>query len=210
MRVKIIKDEIVERICKEYTYDFREFIDFEEHILDKTLLPNNYNLGLIVGSSGSGKSILLKEFGTEVPYVWDKNKAIVSHFKSYEDAIHRLMGAGLNSVPSWLKPYNALSDGQKYRADLAISINNNVVKDEFTSVIDRGTALGLANSIQKLIRDEGYQNIVFASVHKDIIEYLRPDWIYDTDEGVLTVNSDIWDMEYFNKVDFVKKHFMEI
>jgi len=189
MKVKIERDEIVDKVCENYTYEFNEYVTFNKHNIDKKILPKHYNIGLIVGSSGSGKSILLKDMFTEKEkYIWDKNKAVCSHFKTYEEAEKMLMGVGLNSIPSWLKPYNTLSNGQQYRADLAINLNSCMGVDEFTSVIDRATALGLSNSIQK---------IVFASVHKDIIPFLNPDWIYDTDDKTLTVNSKIYDMDSF-------------
>jgi ABC-type transport system involved in cytochrome bd biosynthesis fused ATPase/permease subunit len=212
LKVKIEKDHIVEKVCENYTYEFQEYIEFQKHKLDINLLPQGYNIGLIVGSSGSGKSLLLNDISklnlSEI--IWDNNKAVCSHFNSYESAEERLMGAGLNSIPSWLKPYRTLSNGQQYRCNLARLIGDNVGIDEFTSVIDRGTALGLSNSIQRLIRSKDYKNVIFASVHKDIIPYLQPDWIYNTDDKTLTMNSEIWDLECMEKMEFKKKiPFME-
>src|ERR1700733_11743606 len=40
----------------------------------------DFSIGLIIGPSGSGKSLLLKEFGQEESLFWEKGKAIVSHF----------------------------------------------------------------------------------------------------------------------------------
>ena len=119
----------------------------------------------------------------------------------------------------WLAPYNILSTGQKYRADLAKSLTSGVTFDEFTSVIDRNTAKSLSNSIQKFIRKEEMTGIVFASVHKDVIEYLKPCWVYNTDTKKLTINSDIYndqgteefylDKKYLKKEQKKKIHFME-
>ena len=49
-------------------------------------------------------------------------KALVSHFGSAEEASELLSAAGLMSIPEWVKPYNVLSTGQKFSADLARSI----------------------------------------------------------------------------------------
>jgi len=211
LTTKLKSSDIVEQVCRDFTYEFKDTYEFTKHEIPKDKLPKDYNIGLLIGSSGTGKSLLLKDFGEEEHHDWDSEEAICSHFDSYEEATSKLMGAGFNSIPMWLAPFNILSTGQRYRVNVAKTIKTNSVFDEFTSVIDRGTALGLSNSIQKLIRDEDYRNVVFASVHKDIIPYLKPDWIYDTDNKTLTINSDTYNMESLERVEFVKKqHFMEI
>lgn len=215
LKTKIHHCEITDQIRDIFTIEKKEYHVFEPHHLDDSIIPDDFNIGCIVGSSGSGKSLLLKEFGGGNYYTWT-SKAIASHFLDYHDAEERLLGAGLNSIPMWLAPYNILSTGQKYRADLAKSIKNNVTFDEFTSVIDRNTAISLSNSIQKFIRKKDYKGIVFASVHKDILEYLKPDWVYDTDTRKLTVNSDVYkkeeiylDKQYIKIENKKKIHFME-
>ena len=137
---------------------------------------------MIVGSSGSGKTTILHEaFGTEEKIAWDNEKSIASHFKDINDASNRLGAVGLNSIPSWLKPYRVLSNGEKFRADMARRLKNNAVIDEFTSVVNREVAVSCSMSIEKYIRRNNLHNIVFCSCHLDIIEYLKPDWVYNTD-----------------------------
>ena len=109
-------------------------------------------MGVIVGSSGSGKSTLLKQFGLEQIPIWESNKSIVSHFDSPDEAINKLGSVGLNSVPSWYKPYSVLSNGEKFRADLARKIKSNVVIDEFTSVVDRAVAKAASVSLSRYIK----------------------------------------------------------
>jgi ABC-type ATPase with predicted acetyltransferase domain len=53
----------------------------------------------------------------------------------------------LNSVPSWYKPYQVLSNGEKFRADLARKLKSNTVIDEFTSVVDRTVAKAASVSL---------------------------------------------------------------
>lgn len=69
---------------------------------DVPQVPEDYSIGLIVGPSGSGKSLLLHEYGTERAHEWQPDKAIVSHFATPDEAINRLMAVGLNSIPSWV------------------------------------------------------------------------------------------------------------
>jgi hypothetical protein len=39
-----------------------------------------------------------------------QNKSIISHFENPDDGINKLGSVGLNSVPSWYKPYQVLSN----------------------------------------------------------------------------------------------------
>jgi ABC-type transport system involved in cytochrome bd biosynthesis fused ATPase/permease subunit len=150
-----------------------------------TKLPTKFRLGVIVGSSGSGKSTILKQFGQEQNPIWEPNKSIVSHFKTPDEAINKLGSVGLNSVPSWYKPYSVLSNGEKFRADLARKIKSNVVIDEFTSVVDRAVAKAASVSLSRYIKNNDLENIVLSTCHRDILEWLEPDWVLDTDTGEL-------------------------
>ncbi len=148
-------------------------------------LPKNFKIGVIVGSSGSGKSTLLKNFGNEEIPVWESNKSIVSHFENPDDAINKLGSVGLNSVPSWYKPYHVLSNGEKFRADLARKIKSNCVIDEFTSVVDRAVAKAASVSLSRYVKNNNLENVVLSTCHHDILEWLEPDWVLNTDTGEL-------------------------
>lgn len=81
-----------------------------------------------------------------------------------------------------------MSNGEKFRAGLARLIcehPDNVVVDEFTSVIDRQVAkVGAAAFAKSWRKSKG--KIVLLSCHYDIIEWLQPDWVYDTREARLS------------------------
>ena len=55
-----------------------------------------------------------------------------------------------------------------------------VIYDEFTSVVDRQVAQVSSYAISKFIRRKDKQFIA-VSCHRDIINWLNPDWVYDTD-----------------------------
>jgi energy-coupling factor transporter ATP-binding protein EcfA2 len=148
-------------------------------------IPTKFKLGVIVGSSGSGKSTILKNFGTEEFPYWEPNKSIVSHFESPDEAINKLGSVGLNSIPSWYKPYHVLSNGEKFRADLARKIKSNSVIDEFTSVVDRDVAKAASVSLSKYIKNNDLENVVVSTCHHDILDWLEPDWVLNTDTGEL-------------------------
>ena len=181
---RVEKDEFI--IASEIAFDTR--FDGESKFYPWLIpddLPKEFNIGIIVGSSGSGKSTLLRNFGTEEQPIWDLNKSIISHFENPNDGINKLSSVGFNTVPSWYKPYNVLSNGEKFRADLARKIKSNSVIDEYTSVVDRNVAKAASVSLSRYIRNNDIKNVVLSTCHFDIIEWLQPDWVINTDTGEL-------------------------
>jgi hypothetical protein len=146
-------------------------------------IPQTFRLGVIVGSSGSGKSTLLNQFGTEDTPVWDNTKSILSHFNDPDEAINKMGAVGLNSIPSWYKPYDILSNGEKFRADLARKLKSGSIIDEFTSVVDRNVARAASVSLSRYLKSNEINNVVVATCHRDILDWLEPDWVIDTDSG---------------------------
>jgi ABC-type lipoprotein export system ATPase subunit/GNAT superfamily N-acetyltransferase len=183
--VNIETDQITTELSQSFDYKFDGFSQFEVPKLPE--LPADFGIGLIVGPSGSGKSSLLDQFGKEKTVNWNTNKAICSHFKSSEMAQEKLNAVGFNTVPSWMRPYHVLSTGEKFRADLAMRLENNAVIDEFTSVVDRNVAKSCSYALRRYVDKSKLQNIILATCHYDIIEWLQPDWVYDTATNRLTV-----------------------
>lgn len=149
-------------------------------------------IGLICGGSGTGKSSIAREvFGKEniASFEYDGNKAVIDEMPEnagFNEVAKTFTSVGFASVPSWLKPYSVLSNGEKMRVDIArmmLEHKQLAIMDEFTSVVDRTIAQVSSCAISKAIRRNGNDNrFVFVSCHKDIIDWLNPDWIYDTDE----------------------------
>ncbi len=152
----------------------------------------DWKLGLIVGPSGSGKSSLgekiLGQRAFYEPTNWPDNKPIIDAIAQagdFNDVTAALASVGLGSVPTWLRPYRVLSNGEKFRADLARVIAERpevVVIDEFTSVVDRQIARFGALAFAKSWK-RGNGKCVLLSCHYDIIEWLEPDWVFDTGTG---------------------------
>jgi ABC-type lipoprotein export system ATPase subunit len=176
------RDDFIKASEKAFDCIFDGTSKFYPWILPSNI-PKNFKIGVIVGSSGSGKSTLLKNFGIEDSPEWDGTKSIVSHFESPDDAINKLGAVGLNTIPSWYKPYHVLSNGEKFRADLSRKLKSNAVIDEFTSVVDRNVAKAASVSLSKYVKNNDIHNIVLATCHRDILEWLEPDWVIDTDTG---------------------------
>jgi len=146
-------------------------------------------IGLIVGSSGSGKSTIAQELFPEAyhhtQFDWPQKRALVDGFEKgleLKSIVEVLSSVGFSSPPHWLKPYSCLSNGQKFRAELARLLlcgHKQVVFDEFTSIVDRDSAKICCAAMAKALRKRGAPQIVAASCHFDIIDWLQPDWIYE-------------------------------
>ena len=151
-------------------------------------LPDKWQIGLIVGKSGTGKTTIAKQlfpnsYITSYEY---KNETVLDDMPkqcSVEEITSAFNSVGFSSPPSWLKPYSVLSNGQKMRVDLARAILENeqlFVFDEFTSVVDRNVAQIGSFAMQKAIRKTDKQFIA-VTCHFDVKDWLLPDWIFDTD-----------------------------
>lgn len=163
------------------------------HPWQRPSLPDAFGLGVIVGSSGSGKTLLLREFGPVETPVWAEVAPIVEHFASAEQASTMLYAAGLSSVPLWYLPHHALSTGQRFRADLARTLTASpALIDEFTSTIDRTVAEAVSVSLRRAVDHGQASDVVLATCHRDVLPWLRPDWIIDTDAGQFITEPKEW------------------
>lgn len=156
-----------------------------EHFEGDIEIPEKWNIGVIVGGSGTGKTTIAKElFGDQyiTNFHYSADSVIDDMPKTDIDNITKMFySVGFGSVPSWLKPYNVLSNGEKMRVDLARAMleRDFVVFDEFTSVVDRNVAKTACMAINKAIKKTG-KKFVAISCHYDILDWLQPDWVFDT------------------------------
>jgi ABC-type lipoprotein export system ATPase subunit/GNAT superfamily N-acetyltransferase len=178
----------------EYVYDAFDIQNREETSVTipmdiDGLNSFEWNIGVIYGGSGSGKSTILKELGGIKTIEFDVDKPLISNFDwlEPEEASRVLTSIGLSSVPTWLRPFRLLSNGEQYRAYLAYLVASSkegetILVDEYTSVVDRDVAKAMSLALQKYIRREK-KKVILASCHFDIMEWIMPDWIYTPLKG---------------------------
>ena len=188
---KIINDKYTEYVYEAFDIQNKEETTVKIPINFSECKTFNWNIGVIYGGSGTGKTTLLKEFGDLSTHEFDEQKPLISNFDWLEpkEATFLLSAMGLASVPTWLRPYSLLSNGEQYRASLAYKVgkaseNDVILIDEFTSVVDRDVAKAMSNALQKYIRRTN-KKIILASCHFDIMEWLLPDWTYSPLKGRL-------------------------
>lgn len=154
---------------------------------------DQWKIGLIVGPSGSGKTSMGRQFFGPAALVdlndgWPADKPIVDAIApggDFDAVTGALSAVGLGDVPAWLRPFSVLSNGEKFRAGLARLISDApavAVVDEFTSVVDRQIAKIGALAFQKAWRRTGGR-VVLLSCHYDILDWIEPDWVFDTATG---------------------------
>lgn len=149
--------------------------------------PTEWNIGVIVGPSGAGKTTVAKNlFGGHIveQFEWDHAKSIVDSFPAsmgIKDICGILSSVGFSSPPSWVRPYRALSNGEQFRVHVARCLAESkeiAVVDEFTSVIDRTVAQIGSAAVAKAVRRSG-KKFVAVTCHYDILDWLEPDWVYE-------------------------------
>ena len=149
---------------------------------------SDWQIGLIVGKSGTGKTTIAKQlfpdaYITSFEYTAESILDDMPENKSVEEITRIFNAVGFSSPPSWLKPYSVLSNGEKMRVDLAraiLSENELFVFDEFTSVVDRQVAQVGSFAMQKAIR-KTQNKFIAVTCHFDVADWLLPDWIFETD-----------------------------
>ena len=184
---KIVNDKYTEYLYEAFDIQNKEESNVE--IQNNIYLNFDWQIGVIYGGSGTGKSTLLKNFGDIQQANFDNSKSLISNFDWLEpkEATYLLSSMGLSSVPTWLRPYHTLSNGEQYRASLAYVVgkakeNEIILIDEYTSVVDREVAKAMSNALQKYIRRTN-KKVILASCHFDIMEWLQPDWVYSPNKG---------------------------
>lgn len=174
----------------EYTAYIKQTYDFDAQNANSVSIPTfklpkeDWNIIAIIGASGSGKSTILNQLGGGQYATFDDRPIISNLGLPPKEATELLCAIGLSSVPSWCRPISCLSNGEQYRARLAkiVASNDIAIVDEFTSVIDRNSALAMSKALQKYIRSNN-KKIILASCHYDILPYLQPDYIFDLNKG---------------------------
>lgn len=161
----------------------------KEHFAGNIDIENlDWNVGVIYGASGTGKTTIANElFKENIIADFDYNsKSVIEDMpkdKTVKDIVKMFNSVGFSSPPSWLKPYNVLSNGEKMRVDLAnclLSEKEIIAFDEFTSVVNREVAKIGSYAVQKAIRKNN-KKFIAISCHYDIIDWLEPDWTFCTD-----------------------------
>lgn len=156
---------------------------------DVTIFLEDGDICMLTGPSGSGKSTMLTDF---------YNQSLTSHRMRLEDveieteksvidcikgdffeSLKILSKAGLSDVYAVLNTPENLSDGQKYRYQLAqclLSDKHYIIADNFCDNLDRISAMVISHNLRK-IAERTKKTFILASCNDDILSDLQPDVI---------------------------------
>lgn len=176
-----------DRAADERARLLRERSERAAHALLPMLTPGR--TALVLGPSGSGKSMILRALTDLAPGSLCVSRArtrsaapAIETLRSPLGVRLRLLGAaGLADAQALVTPARHLSEGQHARLALARTFDlahrqescTLVLADEFCSALDRLTARSVAQGVRRLL--PAHTALVCASAHEDLAEWFRPD-----------------------------------
>ena len=165
-------------------------------------LPQIFSVGIVVGSTGSGKAKALSQLktagvvhktlgATSVKSSWPVDRAIISviaeRWQGNEAAIERLSAVGMNSVTDWKKTHRALSNGQRARAEVAAELSSGTAINHFGATVDSVEARCFAAGVAKLVHRQCLERVVLATGRQaaEVSSWAGADWVFFVSSGVL-------------------------
>ncbi len=149
----------------------------------------------VVGPSGAGKTSLLHAIGRRFDHArhmgrtrFPRKPAIidaVARGRTLPEAASILTACGLGEPRLWIRRYEELSDGERFRAKLARSLGLHLrgpdptaplLCDEFAAGLHRRAARSIAFNLAKLARRRGLY-VAAAVAHEDLLGDLGPSLI---------------------------------
>jgi len=191
-------------VCWDFGIPPRETPAVIAENLQLTLKPGT--LVLLTGPSGAGKSSVLQAVAErlgDVAWVgqasFARDRAIVDGIaprRPLSEALAILTACGLGEPRLWVRRHADLSEGERFRAALALAIGQAVsdggtrpiLCDEFTAILHRRLAKAVAYNLRKLVTRSGLI-LVAATTHEDILQDLRPDVVVRLGQGGPTVQT---------------------
>lgn len=150
---------------------------------------------LLVGPSGSGKSSALGRIESQFAGGCMVNRVSfpaeaaiidrVAPWTTLDDALSILTCCGLGEPNLWVRRFDELSDGERFRARLARAIalhsrngtaSAPLLCDEFCSMLHRRVARAISYNLRKLVTRRNL-SVVLASSNEDVVADLQPDTI---------------------------------
>ena len=147
---------------------------------------------MIVGPSGSGKTSIGRGIFGEPALLpgaglarRQTDRRCDRTGRDFNAVTAALAAVGLGDVPAWLRPYRVLSNGEKFRANLARIIADAPARRGGRRVHQRG------RPADRQVRRPGFPEGVAPDTgrrscsrcHYDILDWVEPDWIFDTATG---------------------------
>ena len=161
-------------------------------VFNPVLLPiDDGQVVLLIGPSGSGKTTALQAIARQLPGAvsmergtFSADPAIIdgiAPWATVEEAASLLTACGLGEPHLWLRRFEELSDGEKFRARLARALAlqsragsvGALLCDEFCSALHTRVARAIGCNLRKLVKQRNLR-VVLATTRQDLRTALRP------------------------------------
>ena len=114
----------VEKVKKDFDLQADKIEETFEGCIE---LPDEWQIGVIVGGSGTGKTTIARQVFSDalIEECKHESNCVIDDMpkeSTIDEISNMFFSVGFASVPSWLKPYNVLSNGEKMRVDLASAL----------------------------------------------------------------------------------------
>ncbi len=179
----------VEHVCRDFGISRREPPRVIARNLRVRLGPGR--IALVTGPSGSGKTSLLEAIASQCAGAialagrFMRNRAVLDAVAPHEPlgrALLLLTACGLSEPRLWLRRFNELCEGERFRARLAKSVGTAlaakdappIICDEFAATLHRRAARAIACNLRKLVTRLRL-TLVLAAADADFVGDLRPD-----------------------------------
>lgn len=133
---------------------------------------------VVLGPSGTGKTTALERFGHTPIDI--RSDVPVIDLGDPSELARLYQKVGFSSVPSWTLYYRQLSNGEKYRVQLAHMLlrgDDPIVLDEFGSYLDELAGIALARVVRRLSSERRF---LIATLSPTIAAELEPDLLVET------------------------------
>ena len=154
------------------------------------LKARDFRILLILGPGSSGKTRLLRRMGPVIDPTaldWQGDRAVVSQMVGADrpprEAIERLLGSGLSTIPTWTQPFSSLSNGEQARAVVARCLESGVGLDDLGAEVHWRAAATAAACIRQVVDRRGLSRVAFASALPDLTRWLQPCAVVVLDRG---------------------------
>jgi ABC-type glutathione transport system ATPase component len=143
----------------------------------------DWRIGVVVGGSGSGQSSIARAIWPGLRPLRAAvagRKPIIDAIAprgAFDDVTAALSAVGLGNVPTWLRPFRVLSNGEQFRANLARVICERPARVKLDKFTTRSTGRSPGSARWRSPRHGGGppgRRLLVSTCHRDVIEWAEP------------------------------------
>jgi GNAT superfamily N-acetyltransferase len=192
LRSKTEADDVSVALAGMFDIEFTGETETTIAIPDVDSVFPSWSIGCVVGPSGTGKTTIARSLARDIVstmrlFEFDPSKTVASYLgDTPTEAMLNAASVGMHSIPSLLRPFHVLSQGEQQRTIVGRVLRETtggvpVFVDEYCSCVDRHTAASLSRSLARTLRSSPKpRKVIFVSTNVEALAGLSPCWAWDT------------------------------